>query len=81
MSDRWITAGIGVGSITLVGALPAVVEEPADCVSPTATPEALGPSATPDDQARGYVCRENGEVVGDLLHGDPQRRGRSVTFV
>ena len=57
--------------VVLVSALPAPVsaDQPA-CRSVTATPEELGPSATPEDLARGFVCRENGEAVGRPLAGD-----------
>ena len=60
-----LSCALVCGSIVLVSALPAPADDTSlKCLSPTATPEDLGPSAKPDDEARGWVCRENGEVVG-----------------
>lgn len=72
MPGRWIAALLALAGIVLVSALPASTENDADpvCASPTATPEDLGPSMSPKDQARGYVCRENAETVGRRTDGD-----------
>jgi hypothetical protein len=73
MLRRLIAIAAAVAVIVLVSALPApapaAVDQPT-CASATATPEDLGPSASPEDLARGFVCRENGEAVGRALAGD-----------